>query len=156
MYQLCLHSSVVMLFKTYGFSGCPCACIWAPRKFSSRVRPGVMYCRVPVKTCPGSLSGDTFYMSSTLIKVMPFILWRPIIMIISLYWGGAIETHGRWTLNFFQRYKVKPVGLVWVKFSFIRKGSFLCKQVVLFLNDAFGSWKCPSYFRKKLIGLFVP
>ena len=43
MYQLCLHSSVVMLFKTYGFSGCPCACIWAPRKFSSKELDPVSY-----------------------------------------------------------------------------------------------------------------
>ena len=39
---------------------------------------------------PIQLSGDTLYMSSTLIKVMLFIPWHPILVCIK----GDIESHG--------------------------------------------------------------
>ena len=87
MYHVCLHSSVIMLlFKTYRFSGCPYACMWAPRKSSSKELDPVLYIVGSQWRNVREASGDTFYMSSTLIKGMPFILWHP----ISLYWGGTL------------------------------------------------------------------
>ena len=62
------------------------ACMWAPRKSSSKELDPVLYIVGSQWRNVREASGDTFYMSSTLIKGMPFILWHP----ISLYWEWTL------------------------------------------------------------------
>ena len=73
-----LGSKIIWGSMTFGLSFCRYGChiVSSPREEMSGV--------------PIQLSGDTLYLSSTLIKVMLFILWHP----ISLYWGGTLSHTG--------------------------------------------------------------
>ena len=64
---------ILDVFSSVWFLMYRCHILWGPSEEMSRVS--------------FQLSGDTLYMSSTLIMVMLFIPWHP----ISLYWGGTLS-----------------------------------------------------------------
>ena len=97
MYQLCLHSSVIMLFKTYRFSGCPFACIWAPRKSSSKELDPVLYIVGSQWRNVREASVEIHFTCHQLFtRSCPLFCD---ILLVCIEGGHCIETHRRRTLN---------------------------------------------------------